>query len=328
LGQVWQQAPPFYIGESNTAILVTGASGFVGSALIPRLIQKGRRVYGLSRHPPEARESLIPLTGDILEPNLGLSEVPEAIRAVHHLAAIHRLGEDKDGSIWRTNVEGTRNVLEFCATHKIPHLYITSSAYTQGRNTYEQSKALCETMAKASDIPKVTIFKPSIVMGTEEHFYPGHFSQFVALVIKIHQRAEIVRRKIEGTLRLPIIEPVFRLRANPEGKLNLVPLDTVADAMSEIKKPGAFWLTHPDPPTLAQLVEWVGSFIMVKIKIEPTFKATPVEAIFTKMSAAFIPYLWGDNFPSNIRKCPPITKEFITSTINRSLRLDRLPIKV
>ncbi len=300
-------------------ILITGGSGFLGQALTPRLLNKGHKVYSLSRHPPTPSENLVPLVGDILQPNLGLSEIPEDIHAVHHLAAIHRLGEDKDGSIWETNVEGTLNVIDFCLKHNIPHLYFTSTAYTQGRNTYERSKALCESMIKASDIPQVTIFKPSIVMGTAEQFYPGHFSQFVTLVIKIHQRAEIVRRKIEGTLRLPIIEPIFRLRANPAGKLNLVPIDAVVDAMAEIEEPGTFWLTHPDPPTLAQLVEWVGSFIMVKINIEPTFRATPVEALFTKMSAAFTPYLWGDDFPSDLKKCPPITEEFITSTIKRSL---------
>ncbi|MBA7706256.1 ADP-L-glycero-D-manno-heptose-6-epimerase [subsurface metagenome] len=310
------------------AILVTGASGFLGTALVTKLLEKGCRVYGLSRHPPEARERLLSLKGDILEPNLGLSEVPEDIRSVHHLAAIHRLGEDKDGSIWKTNVEGTQSVIDFCLKHDIPHIYFTSTAYTQGRNTYERSKALCESMIRASGIPKVTIFKPPIIMGTEEHFYPGHFSQFVALVMKIHQRAEIVRRKIEGTLRLPLIEPVFRMRANPEGKLNLIPIDAVVDAMAEIKKEGTFWLTHPDPPTLTQLVEWVGSLIMVKIQIEPLFRATPVEAVFTKLSAAFTPYLWGDDFPSDLRKCPPITKEFITSTIKRGLQLDQLPIKV
>jgi len=310
------------------AILVTGASGFIGQALIPMLLAKGHKVYGLSRHPPAEARNLIPLTGDITLPNLGLGGVPKDIEAVQHLAGIHKLSEDKDGSIWKTNVEGTENVIAFCLKHKIRHLLFTSSAYTQGRNTYEQSKARCESMIKASGIPKVTIFKPSIVMGTEEQFYPGHFSQFVALVIKIHQRAEVVRRKIEGTLRLPIIEPVFRMRANPEGKLNLVNLDAIADAMARIEKSGTHWLTHPDPPTLEQLVEWVGSFIMVKIKIKSTFRATPVEAMFEKMSAAFTPYLWGDDFPSDLKKCPPITKEFITSTIQRGLYLDQLPIRV
>ncbi len=301
-------------------VLITGASGFVGQALIPKLLEKGHHVYGLSRHPPAAAENLIPLVGDILQPNLGLSDVPEDVHACYHLAAIHRLGEDKDGSIWETNVVGTQNVLDFCAKYKVPHLYFISTAYTQGRNTYEQSKSFCEWMIKVVSTPQITIFKPSIVIGTKQHFYPGHFSQFVALVVKLHQRAEIVRRRIEGTLRLPVIEPVFRMKANPAGQLNLVPVDAVVDAMAEIEEPGTFWLTHPNPPTLAQLVEWVGSFIMVKIKIEPAFKPTPLEALFQKMSAAFTPYLWGDDFPSDLKKCPPITKEFITATIKRALQ--------
>lgn len=300
-------------------ILVTGASGFLGTALIPRLLKKGHLVYGLSRHPPGAGQNLIPLVGDILEPNLGLKEAPNDIEAVHHLAAIHRLSEDKDGSIWLTNVQGMENVIEFCLKHSIRHLCFTSSAYTQGRNTYERSKAVCETMVNYSGIPKVTVFKPSIVMGTEQHFYPGHFSQFVALVIKIHQRAELIRRKIEGTLRLPVIEPVFRMKANPEGKLNLVPIDAVAEAMAEIKEPGAYWLTHPDPPTMSQLLEWIGEFIMVKIKIEPHFKLTPIEAAFEKMSVAFTPYLWGDDFPSDLKDLAPISKDFIYDIIKRTL---------
>jgi len=300
-------------------LLITGASGFLGTALVSKLLEKGHRVYGLSRHPPEARERLISLKGDILEPNLGLSKVPKNIRAVHHLAAIHRLGDDKDGSIWNTNVEGTQNVIAFCSKHNIPHLYFTSTAYTSGRNVYERSKALCESIIKMSDIPKVTIFKPSIVMGTKQHFYPGHFSQFVGLVIKIHKRADIVRRKIEGTLRLPIIEPVLRIKANPGGKLNLVSIDAVANAMSEIEKHGTYWLTHPDPPPLEQLVEWVSEFIMVRIKIEPDFKPSPIETMFEKMATAFVPYLWGDDFKSDLKDCPPVTKEFIQETIINTL---------
>ncbi len=296
----------------------------MGTALVQRLLQKGHRIYGLSRHPPEAGENLIPLVGDITQPNLGLKEVPEGILAVHHLAAIHRLGEDKDGSIWQTNVEGTQNVIDFCLKHGIPHLFFVSTAYVAGRNCYEQSKAFCEWMIKESDIAKVTIFKPSVVMGTEKHFYPGHFSQFVALLIKIHQRAELVRRRIEEALRLPVIEPVFRMRANPDGRLNLVPIDAVADAMANIEKTGTYWLTNPKPPTMRELVEWVGEFIMVKIKIENTFKLTPIEAMFQKMASAFIPYLWGDDFPSDLKDCP-ITREFIHQTIKRSL--DQSPAK-
>lgn len=300
------------------AILITGASGFLGTLLVERLLEKEYKVYALSRHPPEVKENLIPLAGDITKPNLGLDTVPGDIHSVHHLAGIHRLSEDKDGSIWKTNVIGTRNVLDFCAKHDIERLYFTSTAYTKGRNTYERSKALCELLLKESDIPHVTIFKPSVVMGTKEHPYPGHFSQFVSLVIKLHQRAELIRKRIEGSLRLPVLEPVFRIKGNPQGRLNLVTVEAVTQAMADIEEEGTFWLTNPDPPLLGQLVDWVGEFIMVKIRFEPEFKPSPIESQFAKLASSFAPYLQGDNFPSHLKSCP-ISKEFIQDGIRNSI---------
>jgi len=301
-------------------ILVTGASGFLGAVLVKRLLEKGHKIYGLSRHPPAPAENLIPLEGDILQPNLGLEGLPQDIHAVHHLAALHRLGKDNDGSIERTNIEGTKNVIDFCTANSISQLFFTSSAFTQGRNVYERTKALCEAMVKESDIPKITIFKPSIILGTGQDFYPGHFSQFVASVVKVHQRAELIRRKIEGSLRLPVLEPVFRIRGIPDGRLNLVPVSSVVEAMADITRGGVYYLTNPEPPSLRDLVEWVGEFILLKIEIKPYFKATPLEAMFEKLSSAFGPYLLGDEFPSNIKECSPkIDKAFIQEMTKRTL---------
>lgn len=302
------------------AILVTGASGFLGSALIPKLLKQGHKVYALSRHPPAPAENLSPLEGDILLPNLGIKEAPENIDAIYHLAAILRLGEDKDGSIWRTNVEGTKNVLTFCLKYEIPHLYFSSTAYTQGRNAYEISKRVCEDMLKGTSIPRLTIFKPSIVMGTDENFYPGHFSQFVMLIINTLAKARITWRKMEEILRLPILlEPVLRIRGNPEGKINLIQLEEVITGMSNIEERGTFWLTNPEPPTVQQLCDWVGDIIMVRMMVMPEFKPMPLEAIFAKKVQAFEPYMWGDNFPSDLKNVPPITREYIEQLLKTIL---------
>jgi len=301
-------------------VIVTGASGFIGKPLITGLANRGSTLYGLSRHPPEPSKNVVPLHGDVTQPGLGLKEIPENIDALYHLAAIHKLGDDKNGNLWATNVTGTRNVIQFCEDHNIPHLFFCSTAYTQGRNPYEKSKAKCEWMVSQSlGIPEVTTFKPSIVMGTKDNPYLGHVSQFISLLIKTHKRAELIRRKVEGTLRLPILEPVFRLKGDPEGRLNLIAIDDVVKAMIEIEKPGTFWLTNPHPPTLGQLVSWIGEEIFVRLEILPHVKYTPLEVTFHKLAKPFDPYLLGDNFRSDIKKVIPIDREFIRDVVLNTL---------
>lgn len=307
------------------AILVTGASGFIGSFLIKQLLEKGHLVYGLSRHPPEPADNLIPLVGDITQPNLGLVEMEplKDITTIYHLAGIHTLRqEDKDGSIWKTNVEGTRNVLKFCLKHDIPKLFFTSTAYAWPVNPYGRSKIENEIDIKAFAEQfglKTVTFRPSVVLGTAENPYPGHFSRLTSVIIQIHHRAELIRRKIEGSLRLPVIEPVFRIKGNPEGKLNLIQINQVAWGIANIEESGTFWLTHPSPPTLKKLTEWIGEFIMVDLRVEPEFKPTPLEATFQKLAAPFSPYLQGDNFPTNLPLSPPITRELIQDTVKQTV---------
>jgi len=309
-------------------ILVTGASGYIGKTLVDKLLSQGHTVYGLSRHPPAARKNLIPLEGDITLPNLGLAETGDLkdIAIVYHLAGLHTLRiEDKDDEIYKTNVEGTRRVLNFCLAHNVPRLEYTSTAYAWPDNPYGRSKDQTEReLGLFQDKVKVTIWKPSIVMGTLENPYPGHFNLFVSALIKIHQRADLIRRKIEGTLRLPVIEPLFRIKGDPKGKLNLVPIEAVTEALaaepgSSSQKEGIVWLTNPSPPTLGELAEWVSEFILVNVKFVPEFKATPIEATFAKLMTVFEPYLTGDSFSSDLKTCPPVTKDLIFDNIRAVL---------
>lgn len=307
------------------AILVTGASGFVGQSLIPKLLNKGHKVYGLYRQKAEPGFTIhkfAPLFGDITKPALGIEELPGDIDAVYHLAGITNLRrEDKDGLIWRTNVVGTQNVIDFCTKQNISSLFFCSTAYTvgEGRNPYEKSKIMCERMIGEADIPNKVIFKPSVIMGENKFPFLGHFSQFAVSVARFHHRAEIIRRWAEAKLRLPvIIQPVFRIRGDPQGRLNLIGISEVAQAMASIERPGVYWLTNKTPPLLKDLVTWVGETLLLDMRIEQNFEATPLEAQFAKWAAPFQPYLEGDNFPSDIGSCP-ITKEFIKWTVLTSL---------
>jgi len=298
----------------------------LGRALIERLVSKGEKVISISRHvPDEPKAGVLFVPGDILQDNLGIKNLPYyltdlggRVEAVYHLAGIINLGPDKDGSVWTVNTEGTKKVVEFCLACKVPHLFYCSTAFTHKTpyNAYEASKVKAEETVSTSHIPSITIFKPSIIIGDPEQ----HFSQFVTLMIRMHHRAEVLRRIIETSLMLPVLQPVFRLRGNPEGKLNILPVDDVARGIAEIKQPGTFWLTHDCPPSLAQLVEWVGKTILLDLRIMPEFKATPLERAFQRMTTAFAPYLEGEGFRSDLKGCHAIDEDFIKQTIKRTLR--------
>jgi nucleoside-diphosphate-sugar epimerase len=298
-------------------VLVTGGSGFMGKALVDKLLEQGHVVHALSRHPPIVRENLIPVEGDVTLDNLGITYVPKIDR-VYHLAGIVNLGSDRDGMIFKTNVEGTDNVLGFCVRHKIPHILFCGTAFTQGRNQYEISKGVAELLVKNSDVPLKTIFKPSIVLGTKEYPYYGHFSQFASTFIKIHRRAEMIRRGAEDILRLPVIRPVFRVHGNTDGHLNLIKIDDVASKMAQIDKPGTFWLTNPCPPRLGYLLKLIGEVVMVEAIFVKDFTPNFVEGQFNRLVKAFLPYLEGENMPSNIKDCE-LNEEFLKWTINRQL---------
>ena len=302
--------------------LVTGASGFLGKALVNRLVEQGHLVYSLFRNPNNVLEGTVNhglIQGDVLKDNLGIVwDLPHFDR-FYHIAGIVNLGPDSNGMIYTTNTLGTRNALGFCAKYDIPHILFCSTAYTSGNNSYERSKAVAEMMVRESDIPVKTIFKPSIVLGTPEYPYGGHFSQFISTILRVHQRAEKIRRKVEGTLRLPPLRPSVRIKGNPEGYLNLVCVDKVADRMAEITDPGTYWLTNPRPPTLRTLAGWCSEVMMVDIKIERDFKPSPIEYQLGRLVGAFTPYLQGDDFPSDITD-GELDKEFIKWTVEKSLK--------
>lgn len=296
-------------------ILITGGTGFLGSALMPHLVSQGHHLTCLSRLPTDSWWSI--LNGDILKPNLGISfETEIEFDAVYHLAGSVNLSpRDRDGKIWDTNFRGTKNVVDFCLQHNIPHLFFVSSAYTLGRNPYEESKRWAESLVGSCSIPRITIFKPSIILGTADHFRLEHFPQFATLLIRVHKRADLVRRKIEGSLHLPVIEPVFHLRGNPDGRLNLVSVNSVASAMAEITSPGVFWLTNPAPPRMSEIAAWLGEAVLLKLIVAEKFNATPIELAFERLTAAFKPYLGGDDFHSDLKGCPPITRETINDIV-------------
>jgi len=115
--------------------LITGASGFVGSAVLRRLLAEGQRVRVLVRAGSDRRN----LAGLDVELAVGDLNHPETLRdavagtkAVFHVAADYRLWVPRPEEIYRVNVEGTGTLLRAAAKAGVERVVYTSSVATLG----------------------------------------------------------------------------------------------------------------------------------------------------------------------------------------------------
>jgi dihydroflavonol-4-reductase len=115
--------------------LVTGATGFVGAAVARALVAAGWRVRVLVRAGAD-RGNLRDLAVDIVEGDLAdLSSLERALdgcTGLFHVAADYRLGARDPEPLYRTNVEGTRNILSAARQVGVPRIVYTSSVATIG----------------------------------------------------------------------------------------------------------------------------------------------------------------------------------------------------
>ena len=132
-------------------ILVTGAAGFIGSALSKRLLSEGCRVIGIddfnSYYPVELKEARVAdigsnpaftlVRGDISDKAL-LEKVfsdyePEAVVNLAAQAGVRYSIENPD-AYTRSNLVGFANLLECCRHHKVGHFVFASSSSVYGKN--------------------------------------------------------------------------------------------------------------------------------------------------------------------------------------------------
>jgi dihydroflavonol-4-reductase len=169
--------------------LVTGATGFVGAAVARALLREHWQVRVLARRGSD-RRNLKGLDAEVSEGDL--NDVDSLQRAAHgcdglfHVAADYRLGARDPKELYRTNVEGTRNVLNAAQRSGVRRIVYTSSVATigipadgtpgneQSANSlenmighYKRSKYLAEEVVReaAQDGIAVVIVSPSTPVG-------------------------------------------------------------------------------------------------------------------------------------------------------------------
>ena len=114
---------------------VTGATGFVGAAVALALRRAGWEVRALVRR-PSGQERLRAMGADIVAGDLadgaGLERALGGCDALFHVAADYRLGARDPDTLYRTNVDGTRNLLTAAAAAGVARVVHTSSVATIG----------------------------------------------------------------------------------------------------------------------------------------------------------------------------------------------------
>lgn len=173
--------------------LITGASGFIGSAVARRLVEAGHRVRALVR-PTSDLTNLqgLPIelvTGDLSD-RASLDGAVAGCEAVFHMAADYRLWIPRPEETYAVNVEGTRNVMRAAADAGVSRIVYTSSVATLGLEPdgspaneetpatledmighYKRSKFLAEAevrrLAREEGLP-VVIVNPSAPIGPRD----------------------------------------------------------------------------------------------------------------------------------------------------------------
>jgi NADH dehydrogenase len=164
-----------------STILVTGPDGFVGSHLVPALLEAGHTVQALVRSDEGAdvvrrrltaaqRERVAFVTGDVTKPDT-LPAALAGVDAVLHLAAIPR---DWDGgaSLRLVNTEGTRFVLRATREAGVRRFVHLGAMGVEDDPTlhYASSKAKAIELVKASGLDW-TILSPSVMFGPRDGFF-------------------------------------------------------------------------------------------------------------------------------------------------------------
>jgi dihydroflavonol-4-reductase len=169
--------------------LVTGATGFVGSAVARALLRQGFPVRVLAR-PNSDRRNLAKLSVEIAEGTMedagSLARAVDGCRYLYHVAADYRIWVPDPAPMFRANVEGTRDLMTAALAAGIERVVYTSSVATLGLvpgdsadeetpssfddmiGPYKQSKFAAEEvvrgLARERGLP-VVIVNPSTPVG-------------------------------------------------------------------------------------------------------------------------------------------------------------------
>jgi uncharacterized protein YbjT (DUF2867 family) len=235
-------------------VCVLGGGGFVGQHVVSRLCERGYEVLVPYRNINRAKHlSVLPavtlVEADIHDPE-ALKSLLQGMDVVINLVGI--LHEYKRGAFQRAHVELPRRVVEACRATGVKRLLHMSAlgGDPDGLSRYQRSKGEGEALVRAAhgEHLAVTVFRPSVIFGPEDHF-------------------------LNLFARLLWWTPIFPL-GSPNAKLQPVYVGDVAQAFAaSLNNPATFGQSYelcgPSVYTLQELVEYVAKVKGLKRTVIP-----------------------------------------------------------
>lgn len=250
----------------------------------------------LHRIPPHTaaiRGDLQVICGDITLPGLGIRDEQrlQGIKYfIHSAADINFRGKKADAS-YRTNVTGSVEAIHLARRCSIPYFLHISTAYVSGQreglimeslpeeqrafnNVYESTKAEAEVMlakfAREQNI-HLSILRPSIIVGDSVYGYIPKFNtiyDFLLPLVRIRYNIDSEKSKGgnissagNGSIHVPLMLPGIE-----ETRLNLVPVDFVVKAVSDIAENEEsgnliYHIVDDNPSSMREVIRYVSSIL-------------------------------------------------------------------
>jgi dihydroflavonol-4-reductase len=209
-------------------VLVTGAAGFIGSAVVRALVAAGYPVRALVR-PTSPRANLAGLDVEVVEGDIrdaqSVTRATAGVRHLFHVAADYRLWAPDAGEILSTNVCGTRTVMEAALHAGIERIVYTSSVATL--ELRQGGEPADETMPLAAEAA-IGVYKRSKVAA--ERLVEAMVSDNALPAVIVNPSTPIGPRDIRPTPtgRIIVEAASGRMPAFVDTGLNLVHVDDVA----------------------------------------------------------------------------------------------------